>query len=419
MGLHFPSFPRKRESIRDCVVRAGDRNPARDEAALPRNLSLTSRGAARKLPRAKFPTSPSNGPPSEPLLRGSPITTLLLAALLTTPLSAQDAKGPPPAPVAVALAESRALAPVTWYPGTVISRNQARVAAEVPGRLEWVAEVGTVIAEGETVAQVDDALFTQSVAENEAAVAREQARLNYLGGQVERLETLVTQNTATRSRLDEAIAERDIARSELRAVRARVALTRERLNRTRIKAPFGGVVTKRFLRGGEWAQSGEPVVRIVDVDSLEVQTWIPVAALAFVHEGGELVLEANPGTTSGTVHAIVPVGDNQSRLYELRLRIGDEVWPVGQDVRVAIPTAAARTVTAVPRDALVLRRDGTAVYRVGEDDIAERVPVTTGIAEGPLIEVDGIVPGDRVVIRGGERLRPGQVVSIQTAPSTQ
>lgn len=352
-------------------------------------------------------------------MRGSRNITLLLAALLAAPLGAQDGKGPPPAPVVLAEAESRILAPVTWYPGTVISRNQARVAAEVPGRLEWVAEIGDVIAGGETVARLEDALFRQSLAENEAAVAREQARLVYLDAQVERLETLVTQQTATRSRLDEAIAERDVARSELRAVRARLALTRERLERTRIKAPFGGVVTTRFRQSGEWAQSGEAVVRLVDAASLEVQTWVPVAALAYVHEGGELALEANPSRSSGTLRAIVPVGDNQSRLYELRLHISGESWPVGQDVRVAIPTAAERAVTAVPRDALVLRRDGTTVYRVNEDGRAERVPVTTGIAEGALIEVDGIAPGDRVVVRGGERLRPGQTVTVQPAPSVE
>ena len=347
-----------------------------------------------------------------PALRVVPV---LLAALLAAPASAQQGQGQPPAPVVVAAAESRMLAPVTWYPGTVISRNQARLAAEMDGRLVRVAEVGAAIAQGEVVAQLDDALIRQSLAEDEAAVSRERARLTYLDAQVERLETLVTRKTATRSRLDEAVAQRDVTRSELRAVRARVALTRERLERTRIRAPFGGVVTERLRRGGEWAKSGETVVRLVDAESLEVQLWIPIAALSFVREGSELALESNPRTSAGIVRTIVPVGDNRSRLYQVRLRIEDASWPVGQDVRVAVPTAAARTVIAIPRDALVLRRDGAAVYRVGEDGLADRVAVTPGIGQGDLIEVDGIAAGDRVVIRGGERLRPGQPVTIMPA----
>ena len=345
-----------------------------------------------------------------PVLRAA---TVLLAALPAVSAFAQTGQGgPPPAPVVVARAESRLLAPVTWYPGTVISRNRARVAAEVEGRLEWVAEVGTTIAAGETVARLDDALLRQALAEDEAAIAREQARLTYLDAQVKRVETLVTQNTATRSRLEETVAERDVARSGLQAARARVALTRERLERTRIKAPFGGIVTERLRQGGEWAKSGDAVVRLVDAASLEVQTWIPIASLAFVNEGSELALETNPSKATGKVRTIVPVGDNRSRLYELRLRVDGARWPVGQDVRVAVPTAAARAVTAIPRDALVLRRDGAAVYRVDENGLADRVAVTPGIAQGELIEVDGIAPGDRVVTRGGERLRPGQPVTI-------
>ena len=353
------------------------------------------------------------------LLRAAAILVAVsLAALVARPAVAQgdgNAKGPPPAPVVVAAAESRMLAPVTWYPGTVISRNRARVAAEVEGRLEWVAEIGATIAEGEVVARLDDALLRQSLAENEAAVGSASARLTYLDAQVKRLQKLVSQNTATRSRLDEAVAERDVTRSELSAARARVALTAERLERTRIKAPFGGIVTERVLQSGEWAESGRAVVRLVDAGALEVQVWIPIAALAFVREGGELTVEANPSETTGEVRTIVPVGDNRSRLYELRLAFDGEPWPVGQDVRVAIPTAAARAVVAIPRDALVLRRGGTAVYRVDANGLADRVAVTPGIAQDELIEVDGIAPGDRVVIRGGERLRPGQPVRVVNA----
>ena len=350
-------------------------------------------------------------------MRITPLLERLLVApavvgivLLATAVAAQPGGGP--APVVVTTAVERTLAPVTWYPGTVISRNQARLAAEVEGRLTWVADVGTLVNAGEEVARLDTALLRQQLAEDEAAVAREQARLTYLEAEVRRLASLVKRNSVTQSQLDEAVANRGVTRGELAARRARVAYTRERLERAVVRAPFKGVVTERLLQAGEWAESGQAVARLVDTESLEVQLWIPVHALAFAAPGTELEVAGNPHRVRAAVRTVVPVGDNRSRLYELRLRLAREQWPVGQDVRVAVAMAAPRKTVAVHRDALVLRRDGTSVFRIDEQGLAERVPVSTGIAQGDYIEVDGIRAGDRVVIRGGERLRPGAKVVV-------
>jgi multidrug efflux pump subunit AcrA (membrane-fusion protein) len=119
-----------------------------------------------------------------------------------------------------------------------------------------------------------------------------------------------------------------------------------------------------------------------------------------------------------TVRSVVPIGDERSRLYEVRVALPDDMrWPAGTSVRVAVPTATPRTVIAVPRDALVLRQEGVTVYRLTANDVAEGVPVETGIASGPWIEVTGAIqPGDRVITRGGERIRSGQSVTIM--PST-
>lgn len=324
-----------------------------------------------------------------------------------------------PAPVVVSVAAQRLLAPVTAYPGTVISKNTARLAAEVEGRLEWVADVGSVVRKGETLARLDDVLLEQSLLADQAAVAREKARLEYQSAEVQRLSALVKRKSVPESELDQAVSNRNITEAEIAASEARAALTRERLARTRVRAPFDGVITERLLQGGEWAESGEAILRLVDTSSLEVQTWVPLSALKYIRKGSKLSLVGNPREIVGTVRTIVPVGDNRSRLYELRLVFENGAWPVGTDVRVAVPTGEPRKVLAIPRDALVLRRDGTTVYRIDAEGLAQRVSVNTGIAVGDLIEVDGIESGDRVVVRGGERLRPGQSVTIIDASSTQ
>jgi RND family efflux transporter MFP subunit len=247
---------------------------------------------------------------------------------------------------------------------------------------------------------------------DQAAVTREQARLKYQTAEVNRLAPLVKKQSVPQSQLDEAMSNRSMTEAEIRAAEARVALTGERLKRANLRAPFGGVITERLLQAGEWAESGATVVRLVDTSSLEVQTWVPVSALKFIRPGATLTLAGNPSDAVGTVRTIVPVGDNRSRLYEVRLAIDHDRWPVGTDVRVAVPSAEAHKVLTIPRDALVLRRDGTTVYRIDAEGLAQRISVNTGMAVGELIEVDGIQSGDRVVIRGAERLRPGQNVTI-------
>ena len=115
----------------------------------------------------------------------------------------------------------------------------------------------------------------------------------------------------------------------------------------------------------------------------------------------------------GTVRTMVPFGDGRSHMFELRIDISPVPWRVGESVRLAVPTAEPVEVLAVPRDALVLRRDGATVFRITEDGTAERVPVQPGLGDGMLIGVTGgLNRGDRVVVRGAERLRPGQPVRI-------
>jgi RND family efflux transporter MFP subunit len=332
---------------------------------------------------------------------------LLYGLFLSTAVLADSA----PAPVVVSSAQARTLTPMQQVAGTLISRNDTRLAAQVEGQVVWVAEVGTQLPAGEAATRLDDTLIRQELAEHEASVARAQASVEYNRAELRRLEQLAEKSHAAQSRLDQVRRDLAVARSELTAARARTTRSAEKLERTAIRAPFGGVVTERFIEIGEWADAGSAVVRLVDTQALEVQAWVPVAMLPYVAAGMELEFVANGTGGRGRVRTLVPVGDLQSRLYEVRLTVAADGWSSGQSVRLSVPAAASRTATVVPRDSLVLRRDGTSVFRVGPDNTAEKVSVTTGIADGDYIEVGGkIGPGDRVIIRGGERLRDGMKV---------
>jgi multidrug efflux pump subunit AcrA (membrane-fusion protein) len=102
-------------------------------------------------------------------------------------------------------------------------------------------------------------------------------------------------------------------------------------------------------------------------------------------------------------------------MFEIRLDVDPDVWTVGESVRLSMPTADVKHVLAVPRDALVLRREGASVFKVKEDNTVEQVSVITGLGDGSHIEVIGeLAEGDQVVTRGAERLSPGMEVSNST-----
>lgn len=346
----------------------------------------------------------------------------LLAAVaaiaVTVPAFAQPpgGGGPPPAAVRVAVADRLTLSPTTTVPGTVTSRFDARVAAEVTGTLVFVADTGTAVKEGDVVARIENTQLRLVEVEAAASVQRETARLTFLAREADRLETLYQDGTVARSTYEQTVNNRDVSRSELAVQQARLAQARDQLGRTEIRASFDGVVAERLSQAGERVSPGDLVVRLTAPRELEIVARAPLASVPFLAEGLTLRVEVGDAAASAVIRTIVPFGDARSHLFEIRLDLpADGDWSAGQAVRVAVPTGGAREVVAVPRDALILRREGAAVFRISAENQAERIPVLTGASDGEMIEVQGMVQaGDRIVVRGGERLRPGQPVRVLT-----
>jgi len=315
--------------------------------------------------------------------------------------------------VRVALASIQSIAPETIVPGTVVSRSDARLAAEVTGRLMDVADVGTIAAKGDVVAKIEDTVILLQKQELEAEVERAQARLKYLESEESRYVKLAESNLAAATKLEETRSDRDVSRGDLRVAKSRLAQVEDQLSRTSIRAPFGGIVVERLMMPGERVDIGRNVVRMVDQQHLEVIARAPLEYYSYVKPGQELAVRTGNVVATGTVRTVVAVGSENTHQFELRLDIESGSFPVGQTLRVSVPTSNARDALVVPRDALVLRPGAISVFVVDSDQKAKQVMVTTGIGSGDQIEVSGdLSDGNTVIIRGNERLRPGQSVSI-------
>lgn len=346
------------------------------------------------------------------------VATAALAALSLAAGAARAQEQPPPAPVTVAPVTKGSLAATVAATGTVVSRNDARLAAEVAGRLDWVAEPGARVQKGAPLARVDARALELQLRENDAQIARLAANAELLGTQLARLNAL-PDGIASKSQIDEAAARLSMARHELEQARATRDSTRHQIQRAVVRAPFPGHVAERIRQLGEFVAPGAEVIRLTDTGDVEVVARAPVADAGHLAVGQAVTVRGASQRAESTIRAIVPVGDERSRMMEVRVAMKGAGWPIGSAVRVDLPAAQQAAGLLVPRDAVIVRADGAHVYRIGKGDVAERVAVRVGNGDSRRVEITGaLAAGDRVVVRGGERLRAGQAVTIATGGAT-
>jgi len=343
----------------------------------------------------------------------SSILLVIIAVAMTCTANARQGFEQPPAAVVVDRARIVHLAPSVEVPGTVVSLYDARLASELSAKLNWIADVGTVVAEGDTVARLDDITFRLFEMEAESRVTKEQARVTFLASEKSRLEQLAENNLSAKSQLDQITADLAIAESDVKIAEAQLGLAKVSMYVTEIRAPFDGIVTEKLRNIGERLNIADEVIRLVDPESIEVVARAPLNTVNFIKLGDVLNLQNDYRQGEGSVRTIVPFGNPQSHMFEVRLNVDPAVWTVGESVRLSMPTAIAKEVLTVPRDALVLRREGAFVYRIDAEMKAEQVSVITGLGAGNLIEIIGAInAGDRVVTRGAERLNTGMTVNV-------
>jgi RND family efflux transporter MFP subunit len=321
----------------------------------------------------------------------------------------------PPAIVEVATVTRSSGTSVLKLPGTVISMQDSVISAEVTGRLLWVAEVGEHIAEGEPLAIMDDHLLQLQLRNDWAEIERLKADIQYNQRQIGRLERLAEKNNTSKSGLDQVQSNFQMLLQEQRIAEVARDRTVYDLGRTRVAAPFSGIIVSREADIGEYTEPGDPLLRLVDTESLEISVSAPLRAAHYNQPQSQVPVEGEGLEMMAEIRAIVPVGDSLSRMMELRLTLAPGHWQIGEAVTVELSDSLPVSTLSVPRDALVLRDNEVFVYTLSADNTAVKVPVITRSGHGKNIAIEGALePGALVIVRGAERLQDGQPVKISS-----
>jgi len=343
---------------------------------------------------------------------------------------------PPATPVGVDTVSREPMNQTVPVIGRFVARQSGVVAARAEGPVETVAvRVGDRVGAGENLAVLNQdrlrARFQQAEAEikeYQARLATAQANQTFARQELDRLEQLRGSAAFAQSAFDQRVQELNTARAAILQAEAQIAraevsleLAAIELNDGTVLAPFPGVVTERYINEGGWVAVGDPVVRLLNDRDLEIEADVPTERLTGLREGAEvLALMDNEAEFRATVRAIIPDENPASRTRPVRF-VPTVDWTdaraaTNQPVTLLIPAGAEAEVVTVDKDA-VLRRGEQALVYVVEEGAAQIRPVQLGEAVGSRFQVlDGLAPGDVVVVRGNERLRPGQQVSYPGQP---
>ena len=348
------------------------------------------------------------------------IKALLILAIFLSyslPLNAQE-KGPggmPPAKVVVSDVKKGPVAERSEFVGTVFYVEVSDVASEVNGKVERVRfEEGQRVRQGDILVRLSSDLLEKQLAATRSSfeqvlIEHEKAVLD-----LKRMEDLRRQDSIAEQMYDDHKFTVRGLEKRAASLEANVEQIEAELEKKSIRAPFDGVVINRAVDRGEWLSPGSEVATIAKDDMVDVVVDVPEGMVRFVKKGMDLNVEAGGRQVKGKIFAIVPRGDVATRTFPLKIRVrNSEYLKEGMEARVALPVAEKKEALIVPRDALITMFGKTVIFAV-MDSKAKMIPVEVIGYEDAMagVNASGLEEGMKVVIKGNERLRDGQGVSL-------
>jgi RND family efflux transporter MFP subunit len=352
------------------------------------------------------------------------------------------AAGPLPPAVTVTQAANREFVDRLFVSGTLVARDEAMVGAQLDGLriTELLADDGDRVTKGQVLARLDRSQIDTLVAQNDAALLRADAAIAQATNQIGQFEAVLAQTEAdldrarkldvkiiTQATLDQRTAAFRTAQSQLAVGKSALAVAKAdkasreaerrelmvRLDRTEVKAPVAGLISRRTARLGAVAMAAsDALFRIVTDGAIDFEAEIPEDALARLKLGmrTEIALPGVDAKTEGRIRLISEEVDKATRLGKVRIAL-----PPGAPARIgsfASGTAivSRRSGVGVPASAIQKNDDGDFVQVVKNDRIEIR-RVMLGITTARMTETrEGLASGEVVVTRAAAFLRPGDMV---------
>jgi RND family efflux transporter MFP subunit len=299
--------------------------------------------------------------------------------------------------------------------GSVKPLLQATVRSKVPAEVARVhVQEGERVAAGAPLITLDTADLKARYDAQAAAVAESKAKLDLARKNQANNKALLEKSFISQNAYDSVINTVQVAEANLQSAEAQAAIAQRALNDASIRAPFAGVIAKRWVNVGDKVTSDMPVAHVVDLGRMELEAQIPVGEIPFVHVGQEIAFTVDGfqgRKFNGKVERVNPSVEVGSRsiMVFVTLPNADASLKGGMFANGVLATAAGTEVNVIPITA-VLEEGGQSFVHVVKGGKVERRSVVVGarsIEKGVVVVKEGLESGVPVVIVKADGIKAG------------
>jgi RND family efflux transporter MFP subunit len=353
----------------------------------------------------------------------SGIVILTLVATLFASCSPDNGSEAQQSPIEVELrtAEASLSTMSQLFPGRVESNSQANLSTIVMGSVTSVpVSVGERVNKGEVLVRIKDDQILAQKSQLEANMVQARANLENTEKNYNRIQNLYAEESATSKEMDDISTMYEIAKANMEALEARMNEVDEMLSYTVIRAPFSGIVSRKFVSEGDMASPGHPLVAVADPGSVKITATVSENQISQLEEGSSVsVSVASAGISNATARltAISEAGDPMSRQFSIEAVINDseiiEKLKVGMFAQIGMNSNQTERLI-IPANAIVERGQLTGIYTISDSDRAVLRWVRLGDRSGDTVEViTGLKPGEQYVYAPDQSIRQGQLLSVR------
>jgi RND family efflux transporter MFP subunit len=322
--------------------------------------------------------------------------------------------------VSVAEVSSQPIARQINATGTISPWEEVPVGAETGGltAVSVNAEEGQVVSAGQVLVKLNDSVISAQLRQQEASVASAKATLAEANASLNRSRELQTKGYLSQAGLDTATAKQGSAAANVAAAEAARGETAARLAQTSIRAPVGGLISRRSVTKGQIVTAGSELFRIVRDSRLELDAEIPETDLGAVKAGmSAKVYSEKVGEMTGRVRIVTSEVNVSSRLGMARVALSAMGgFRPGMFARATID-AGDQPALVVPSASVLYRENRPGVFVV---DAARKVHfrrIAILANTGDRIAATGLNPGEQVVVEGAGFLGEGDLVRVGRSPA--